>query len=334
MPERKHLLGGTDAASVLGMGRVSPVALYLRLTGAVQDDFEGNEATDAGKLFEEHVVVPAALKQNGLRLARPADMTLQLPDEPRIGASFDFEVAYGDDEKHSLSDRPLADAKLTGSKATWGADGERKVPLPIEAQMQQQMAVSRAAGRLRPCVHVLAMFIPGFVQEDFVVQEDRELGDMILAKQRELLDRVDRGDPPEPGSELEARALFLGVRGEVLNLTAEQFELLRDIEDEQRQAKTLEASVRGKRNQLIPELGTATELFFEGQQVATWRPNKVFDEELFCATHPNVVDHFLEAKLNRSALKKAHKQLYEVCQREPEDPQEQTRVLRPKKGAF
>ena len=96
----------------------------------------------------------------------------------------------------------------------------------------------------------------------------------------------------------------------------------------------LEASIKKCRDQLTPDLGTATELFYEGQQVGSWRPNKVFDEDSFARDFPAHANRFSDYVLNRSELKREHKKVYETYMVEPQSPQEQTRVLRIKGEAF
>lgn len=318
--QRKHLIGGTDAASLIGLGRLSPTMLYLRLAGRWKDDFDGNEATDAGTLFEDHVAAPMAEKHLGMRLQRPANRVLTLPDEPRIGASLDFEVA-GKNE--------LADIKLTGSRHTWGEPGE-KVPLHVAAQMQFQMAVARAAGRAVPCVHVIAMFVPGFTIVPYPIEEDRQVGDALLGAAKGILRAVDEGKPPAPGSEVDARALFLGRRGEshVASQTEvalmEQLRILKASEDD------VQAKIKEVRDALIPAFGSATEIFHPdtGELLATFRPNRVFDVKAFAQANPDIVDRYVMPQCDWSLLRKENKKLCEKFMAEPAEPWDQTRVFK------
>ena len=317
---RTHKLGGTDAASLIGLGRLSPTALYLRLRGEVPDDFEGNEATDAGLLFEDHVAVPLARKSLQMDLRRPITRTLTLPDEPRIGASMDFEVD-GTPE--------WADIKLTGSRATWGNPGE-KVPVAVGAQMQFQMAVARASGRVVPCVHVIACFVPGFAMVDFPVEEDREVGDALLGKARQMLAAVDAGEPPVPGDEADARALFLGKRGEVYVATGEDVALIQQYREAKKAEREVEERIAILRNALIPKLGNATEIVdAHGELLGTYRPNKVFDEDAFKVANPGLWETCSTLVLNRAKLEKAAgKKIIEAFKREPANPQEAVRVFK------
>ena len=327
---RKHLIGGTDAATLIGLGKTSPLMLYMRLRGEIPDDFEGNEATDAGLLFEDHVAVPAVRKQIGIELRRPPTRMMELPDEPRIGASFDFDVvALGSPSTGpvmAVDWKPLADIKLTGSRAMWGELD--KVPAHVGAQMQMQMAVARANKRVVPCVHVIACFVPGFVMEDFVVEEDPEVGSVLLDKAREMIRRVDAGDPPTPGDEADARALFLGRRGQTKALSHAEVAMLAQLQALKAARKQVEDQEQQLRDALIPAIGDATELVHPdtGEVLATYRPNKTFDEAAFLAAHPAIAAQF--TTFDRTACGKVHKKLLESFKREPQNASEAIRVLR------
>lgn len=318
-PPRSHVIGGTDAASLIGLGRVSPTILYLRLRGEVADDFAGNEATEAGTLFEDGMVAPLAHRHFGMTLLRPASRTMVLPDEPRIGASFDFVVSGTPD---------FADAKATGSHK-W-EHGEA-LPLHVAAQMQMQMAVARAAGRVVPCVHVLAMFFPGFMLRDFPVEEDRSVGDALLQRAREMIARVDRGEPPVPGDEADARALFLGRRGVIHIATVEQVALLEQLRIAKTAEKEVATQIKQIRDALVPAFGDATEIVHPGtgEVLATYRPNRLFDAGAFTAAHPDIVAKF--QRFDRAAAEKADssvKRLAEKFMREPTTASESVRALK------
>lgn len=318
---RNHLIGGTDAASLLGLGRVSPTVLYLRLRGEMPDEFEGNAATDAGHLFEDHVAVPMAKKHLGIDLVRPAERVLTLPDEPRIGASLDFEVA---------GEGSLGEVKLTGSRAMWGQPGER-VPLHVAAQAQFQMAVARARGRAVPCVHVIAAFVPGFVMEDFPVEEDRDVGEALLARARHMLHRVDTGTPPEAGSEADARALFLARAGTIALAGADTAALVAALRVEESQKKDCEARIADLRDKILPAMGEATELVdgTTGELLATWRANTVLDVDRFAVEHPDLFGQVAKLTAKVGDLEKvAGKKLLDKYRREPQTPAEAVRVFR------
>lgn len=323
MTTRNHLIGGTDAASLLGLGRISPAVLYLRLRGEMPNDFTGNEATDAGRLFEDYVAVPMAHKHLGIALERPDQITLALPDEPRIGASFDFDVRDSDHR---------ADIKLTGSRAKWGEPGE-SVPFDIAAQMQFGMAVARKAGRIVPCIHVVAMFIPGFTMMDYPVHEDQEVGSALLDRARAILAAADSGTPPQAGDEADARALFLGKRGEVAVATPEIAAMVREIKQLKEGRDLADKALQAIRDAVLPFMGNATELVdpATGEVLATWRPNRVVDHELLKQAYPAQYQDAGKWVTSVGALEKTiGKSTVEKFKREPFTFEESVRVFKVK----
>lgn len=316
---RNHMIGGTDAATLIGLGHVSPLILYLRLRGEVVDDFSGNAATKAGTLFEEHVACPAVSEQFGISLVRPTPARMTLPDEPRIGASFDFVVA---------GKAELAEIKLTGSKAMWGEAGE-KVPITVGAQVQMQMAVARANKVPVPCEHVFVMFVPGFTMEDFVVQEDVAVGLALLDAARDMIHRVDSGTPPTPGDEADARALFLAKSGKVHVASAEEVALLAQLREIKAAAKECEAQEKLIRDALVPKWGDATEIVDEhGVVRATYRANRSFDEAAFTTAYPAVVSQFQKFDRTLAGKDPFTAKLMSGFLREPVSAADQTRVLK------
>lgn len=326
MNERAHLLGGTDAASLIGLGRISPLMLYLRLKGDLVDDFEGNEATDAGRLFEDRVAVDLIRNRLGIDLVRPKQMTMALPDEPRIGASFDFAVAEKQpvssigrvDTMRLVEGKDLAEIKLTGSRAMWG--DLDKVPVHVGAQVQMQMAVARAAGRVVPCVHVIAMFVPGFTMEPFPVEEDQEVGGALLDAARTMIRRVDAGEPPTPGDEADARALYLGRRGQTHICTPEQVAQIEQLRELKQAEKLCAEQMKQLRDSLIPAFGEATEIVHPttGEVLATYRPNRTFDEVAFAAACPEGYRRALV--FQKSKLPKEYESVAKEFMREPTSP--------------
>lgn len=296
---REHLIGGTDAADLLGIGRTSPTTLYLRLRGEIPDDFEGNEATDAGRLFEDHVAVPAIRKKFGVELVRPSEMTLVLPDEPRIGASFDFEMP----PDH------LAEVKLTGSRRMWGENLDTLPPI-VAAQTQFQMAVARAAKRIVPVVHVYATFVPGFIMEDFPVEEDLEVGEALLGAARDMLRRVDKGEPPDPQTAEDARRVFLGLRGVNHLCSDEEISLIEQLRQAKDARKVCEEQEKAILDALLPAFGSATEIVnpHNGEVLATWRPNKSFDRVRFETDLPELAQQYRKVGIDLTRLRKDHPQ--------------------------
>lgn len=320
--DRPHLIGATDAATLIGLGYESQAHLFLRLRGIIQVEELDADALLAGKLAEDGVLKPLIEHRFGVTLIRATP--IHLPDEPRIGCSIDFFDSEG----------CVTETKFTGSRARWGPPGSREVPVDHWAQVQFQLAILRACGRPALGSKLCPCFIPGFEIVRYPIDEDREVGDRLLASARDMLRRVDRDDPPDPKLEAESRALILARRGVMHVVTDSEREALVEINRLQGVAREAEAQAKALRDTVCPGFGDATELVTDGGEViATYRSNREFDAEAFALAHPDLVLDYMTQKLDIARLKKEQRKLCDQFMCEPVAAHEQTRVLRFSKGA-
>lgn len=324
-PARNHVIGGTDAADLLGIGRTSPTHLYLRLCGEIEDDFQGNTATKGGTLFEDRVAVELIGDELDLELVRPEYRVLTLADEPRIGVSFDFEIA-------NREGRPLAEIKCTGSRKMWGNPGD-KVPPGVAAQAQFQMALKRDRGLAVPCNHVIAFFQPGWELEDFEITEDQELGSVLIGAARDMLEAVDAGQPPDPRGAEEARMIFLGRRGESHVCTDEELSLLDQLHQAKNSRKVCEEQEKALLDALLPAFGTDTEIVnpHTGEVMATWRQNRSFDFMRFSTDHPELSEKYRKGGTDLTRLGKDHPKTKAAYMSEPVNPTASNRPFKLRK---
>jgi len=321
MSARNHKIGGTNAATLLGIGRESQTVLYLKLRGEIPE-FEGNEATEAGQIFEDGTIVPLAKKRLGLDLVRPDERVLVHPDDPRLGASLDFEV---------WGENAFADAKLTSWREKWGNDLD-VLPMDVAAQMQWQMAMARARGRAVPVVHVIAFMLPGYILRDFPVQEDVAIGEHLVGLARNFLQLAENGTPPKPENEVDARLLYMARQGG-REATAEEVALVRELREVQDQRKQAESREKAIRDLLVPAIGEHSELLdADGKPIVTYAPNSVFDEAAFRAQYPEYWHAAVESKFSvtkaKAAIGARAESILRHFRREPLKPSESTRVLR------
>jgi len=323
---RKHLIGGTDAATLLGVGRESRLHLYMRLRGEIPNEEPDNEdALKAGKLAEDGLIRPLVedlIDTNGEgALVRAAPVPLQV--DPRIGVSPDFYASNGRD----------VEAKLTGSRLLWGTHESRQVPLHVYLQVQFQYAVPRDNGMPRHAIDVWTMFLPSYDLCRYPIPEDIEVGKKLIEAAHEMLRRVDAGLEPEATNEEDARAKFLAYNEEPIELSAEQQASVKRIGELSRIMREAKAESDDLRNQLLPQLGNASVLIGAGGEVvATWRANRVFDEVAFARKHPDILAQYTVPKLDMAAVRKHHKKAVEACMVMPTHPSEQTRVFKVKGG--
>ena len=318
-----HTIGGTDAATLVGLGYESPLHLFLRLRGDIAQappDSSAELRMEAGKLAEQGVIRPLVERRYGLALLPSKPMAL--PDEPRIGASPDFEV-----EPTDVMPATFAEAKLTGSRDLWGHAGSDKIPLPVAAQCQFQMAVARACGPPREAVRLFRLFALGWELADYTLVEDQEVGRDLLQRAHAMLRDVAEGNMPVAGNEADARLRFLARRGHARVLTPEELAWAAEIREAGEQVRVLETRVKELRSHLLPTLGEDTEFVDPqtGELVLTWRSNRFFDEDALRRQFPDVAERATVSTLVRGYIPDS---IAGKCMRDPLTPAEQVRVLR------
>lgn len=335
---RPHLLGSSDAGSLLGVGRESPLFLFLRLTNQLpvesEKDKERIYALRAGKLAEDALIRPLAEESYDVKLIRYP--VVELPGEKRIGVSIDF--VHDTPQFREGRGIEIAELKLTGSVALWGPAGSREIPVSVMLQVLMQMAVLRARFP-DPAFSILASvytcFVPGFEVKRYRIPEDPEAQSKLLDRARAVLDNCDKGIRPDPRDEIESRIAILAKKGKKVILTPEQVALAREIASMQAEEKKLTAGIKERRNVLVPMLGDATELYDEhGQEVGTYRANNEFDETGFRIAHPELIAQCSKpAPLDKDKIKEQiGKGAYESFLRQPTNPSSQTRQLRLKEA--
>lgn len=314
---RQHLIGGTDAATLIGLGRESKLHLWMRLRGDIEDEHQDSTAMRAGKLFEEHVARPL-FAEEGMALIRPDKLVYTHPDDARIGCSLDFIC----DATHAP-----AEIKLTASRAMWGPPRSREVPHHVMAQVQFQLAVMRACGETPGKAFLCVMFLPDYDPVIYEIPEDQQVGLGFITMAKDLLRMVDEGEAPDPKDEADSRSFYLARRGDVMVLTAEQLEQLKWLARAQKSERSLARDIKQIRDALVPSFGSATELVdADGNVIASYNATRRFDEAAFTQAHPDIALQF--QRLDGTALRAQHKKLVEQFMSYPDDAQHQVRQLR------
>lgn len=328
-PKRPHLLGSTDAATILGYGRESQLALYLRLTGEPEPEVD-SPMFFAGRAAEEAIFRPLIAKQLGVPESALSRIEPRaLATDGRIGSSFDFIQFMPDGSIH------IHECKLTGSSARWQ---EGDVPPEYYAQVKWQAMILS-----RPCdvrgktvmpynvsgATIWSLQVPGWKLTPHPIENPTEGATDLLCLAQEFLLRVENGNPPDPSTEDDARAAYAGTPGVAVRLdevNTMQFERMATIKQ---QVKQLEQEEQAIRDSLIPAIGEATiVLAADGTQLATFKANREFDEQRFNELHPELAVAYQKATLDKARLKREHPAIYDRLCAVPTTPTEAKRVLR------
>lgn len=201
---RQGDITSTEAAALFGAGTYckTPYELYHRKTGAIADDFEGNERTRWGNRLEAPIAYGVA-EDLGL-VVEPFKTYIRI-DEARMGASFDFRIVglaenfTGDEtyrdlfRQHGHGIMEVKNVDGLQFKRAWLDDGDTiEAPLHIEFQVQHQLEVADLNWS------IIAPLVGGNTPRPIFRLRDRMTGQTLREKCAEMWRLIAAGTPPAP----------------------------------------------------------------------------------------------------------------------------------------
>jgi predicted phage-related endonuclease len=183
-------------------------------------------------------------------------------------------------------------AKTARTRQGWGESGSPDVPLHYLLQVQQEMLLSGVDVSFAP------VLFGGAEYDEFVVEADRELQELIEDGIADFWALVERGEPPEPVTLDDMLARFgHASRAEQVTANAEVLRAARELHAIKAQREQLDATEAALKARLMGALGEADTLVdATGQTLATWKatkPARRFDAAAFEAAHPELFREFL-----------------------------------------
>lgn len=305
---RHRGIGGSEIAAVLGLSdHTSNVEVWARKTSEAPE-WEGNEAADLGKRFEDPIAMETCRRLDLETLGPPysrqpgqtdqaARVLLQHPDHPWLLVTPDRICQDLDGQPG-----PLEVKMTSGPKASdeWVEDDRplRGGPRSAALQLIHQMLVTGHR------IGWVGALVGGYGHriETRTVEWDQALGDMLLNELGEFWASVEAGVPPAPKGPGERsvesiRGLFDAldqtgaqeIDGETIGLV----DLLADARARKRQAKKDE-------DDLAAEIGHRLLLaesdvgLVDGEEYVTWRPQTStrLDQAAVKEAHPDWRDRF------------------------------------------
>ena len=228
--KRRHGIGSTDAAGILGLDRyITPMTVYLDKIGEGVPVVE-NEMMHFGKRLED-VVAGELVERNGKRVVRPAAMYQH--------ADHDFALASPDRLVPTELDADPLEVKTGRNAGVW----ENGPPNYYIVQVVHQMAVL-GADRAH-----LAVLLNGRDYRDYVIERDVELEDILMEREEAFWRLVTERTPPAvDGHEATTTALKELYRrsrmGAAVELTDEQADWLATSRRRWRRAPSRSPSAR------------------------------------------------------------------------------------------
>ncbi len=201
---RKKFVTSTEAAALFGAGAFvkTPFELFHLKAGTVEaPEFNENERIKWGVRLESAIAYGIA-DDLGL-VVEPFKAFMTMP-EFGLAASFDFAVVglvdgHDDNEarrmfrEHGKGVLEIKNIDSLQFKRGWIDDGEMlEAPIQYEMQVQAQMEVADMGWA------ILAPLVGGNTPKPIIRLRDRDAGEAIRTKARDLWQRINAGAAPEP----------------------------------------------------------------------------------------------------------------------------------------
>jgi putative phage-type endonuclease len=301
-------IGGSDAGTIASVNKYkSPLALWAEKTGKVRDDFEGNEATELGKLLELPIAEAYAKQTGSCVVAWP--VILQSLEHPFMLANVDFlimpEGTYPagvvtviddlDEKPEAILEIKTAGLARPTNISAWRDNG---VPASYE---YQGLHYSTVTG-----VHkvIYAALIGG---EGIVVRERNfEQGqcEALAELEKDFWDKVQNEVAPDPegkASDFDTlKALYPShVPNKAIDADEFQADLVAEYLRAKRYADEAQEVVDKVKSQMLELVGDAEEVRYNGATLYTYRSSKegsTFDTKAFKEAHPELVAQFTKTR--------------------------------------
>lgn len=336
MNENKPTISASRCAALLGQSKwQTRLALYYELTGEAPPK-EDNPLLEEGRAFER-TIFELACKRFGLVNAvyvaeRPWVGTITLANGDLSGHP-DFLVV---DEHGHIA---VAEIKNTlfssvdeNEEGGWGEPWTDQVPPAYLIQdtvyghlLQKACSPNEAwpAGPA-PYVYLFARLRNGITP--YKIPVDAALVKTIEMEASQMLDRVARREPPDPQEPSEFRKRWLPDPKKVVACGAEQVAIAKKYSELGKTIRLLEKDREALGTLLLGFARDGSSLEYEGDRIASIGADREFHEAEFIAHHPEIASHHM--KLDRSSVKKAHSQIYELFMKQPESAADAKRVIR------
>ena len=263
----RERIGCSQIAQALGLSPYGTAyELWQQYTGlAPWPDIGGDLRVALGEPMED-VLRPFVAARLGRELRRDRREYLH-PDLPLIG-----HVDYRAERIEGEARRPIVDMKTSlgfGARHRFGEDGTDEVDDGVLLQMQGYMLLTGAQ------IAYVAALVPGPELKVYTIQADPEIHVLIADGIRAFWACVQSDTPPDPHSEVEARQRWARhAPGKVIEVDSALYDDVRELHRIKAQLKALEAAETAIRDRLIPAIGDADAMTYDGRQILTFKNNK------------------------------------------------------------
>jgi putative phage-type endonuclease len=274
--DRTKGIGGSDAAAACGLDPYrTPMQLYAEKRGETPGRTTSIPMM-VGTLLDP-LVVDLAERELGEPITRRQEVVYD-PERPFLWATLD-----------GATRNAVVQAKTTSMATDWGDPGTDEIPVQYLIQVQHEMRVTGLGLAIVPVLFL------GRELQIYKVEADHELQKMVLERELELWDRIQRGDPPDPQRAIDAVLRWPKDSGAKVTATPEVERLVRDLREARAAIKELEEEKISLEDQLKVYIADASTLVSrDGHQLATWKAQGVsrVDVKRLQAEAPEIAQRF------------------------------------------
>ena len=248
-------LGSSDAAPACGVSRFrTAFDVYQEKRGETRGA-EENDAMRFGTLLEP-VILDEFERRSGLMILRKPPVARSV-DHPFMLAHLDAVT----EQTGPAAANAVVEAKCSRSGEGFGEPGTADIPIDYLVQTHHQMIV----------VGCTLAFVPVLIAgSDFRIYEipfDQGLGDLIVANEATLWDRIQRADPPEidpdaPGALDLIRRVYRGTNGKRVRATSSDEHWRAVFHEATAKREKYATTADGAKAHLLLEMGDNAELEF------------------------------------------------------------------------
>ncbi len=256
LAERRKFIGGSDSAKALGISKWGgPLDVYFDKRGE-SEPLDDNPAMYWGRVLEP-IVRDEYARRSGQCITY-GEGILRSEAYPFMGANLDGRGADG----------RVVEIKTARSADGWGDEGSADIPADYIAQVTHYMVVTGAQ------LADVAVLIAGSDFRVYTIPLDRELADLLIEAERELWQRIERGEPPPPSSASDIAKLYRYANGQPIEAPESilrAYEALREARQAQKQAGELVETLESEIKAYMQANDTLTSA---GRVLATWKQRK------------------------------------------------------------
>jgi predicted phage-related endonuclease len=195
LEQRMQVIGGSEVASLFGLGYKTKLELWLEKAGEIEPAAPSSEAIERGTFMEPSIAAWAA-HRTGYRLQKVSEHLVH-PEVDGWGCNLDYRVL---DDERGPAPCEIKSVHYFQGKRAWMLEGDMEAPPHIELQLHHQMGAMQAAWGL----------IAADVGGSLVLIErewNQHFQDRIQEEIEDFWDSIRQGTPPDPDLEKDLKTL-------------------------------------------------------------------------------------------------------------------------------